>query len=318
VFPVPSPPFKEEWFPADGIALQPRAPSSGHKLHFDCDFLFDADADRAVDAVNACLAQAAAVLDSVVPPQVARADMLAAVGEWLEDPSMEPRTTAHELRQAYSLLRWCIPAGKLGWDPATVELWRHIAGSPLLGARLAALRGLDYCRQAPPLFVIDEAITFLQQEQFVPLTISGWGEQHKEGRMFATIMQRASDWERACEDLARHMFKDQEYEFQCTLQCGLRPDIALGPFERDPQRRVTRCASIIDAKTGETSSIAKYTDYADEVTAWHLDDGPELAEHAREHGDEALAQHILRLSRTYCGPELLWLENLRARHYPED
>lgn len=314
LFPVPSPAFAEQLFPADGIALQPRSPSGSHKLVLPCEMLFAEDRSRAVEAVNASLAQAAAVLDAAVPPQVARADALAAEGHWVEDPALQPRTTAHELRQACSLLTWCVPAGKHGHDLSTVELWRHLAGSPLLAVRLSALRGLDYCGEPPPLLVLDEAIAFLQQEQHVPRALEAWGEQHRVGRLHTTVLQRAYEWERLCERLARLLYPGAE--FQVVLQCGLKPDIALPPFELDPQGRVTHCARIIDAKTGETASIAKYREYADTVEAWHLTDGPALAEQARAAGNEALAQRILRLSRIECGPELLFLERLRERWYP--
>jgi hypothetical protein len=314
IFPIPSPPFAEQLFPADGIALQPRSPSGGHKLVFDCEMLFAEDPERAIEAVNAALAQAAAVCDSAVPPQVAQSGTLAAEGQWFDDPDLQPRTTAHELRQAHSLLRWCVPAGKHGHDLSTVELWRHLAGSPLLAVRLSALRGLDYCGQAPPLLVLDEALAFLQQEQFVPRALQAWGEQRKHGRLHTTVLQRAYEWQDACEDLARLLYPGAE--FQLVLQCALKPDIALPPFQLDAQGRVIRCARIIDAKTGETASIAKYREYADTVDAWHLKDGPALAEQARAAGNEPLAQRILRLSRIECGPELLFLERLRERYYP--
>lgn len=314
IFPIPSPAFAEQLFPADGIALQPRSPSGSHKLVLPCEMLFDEDRARAIEAVNASLAQAAAVLDAAIPPQVARADALAAEGHWVEDPGLQSRTTAHELRQAYSLLTWCVPAGKHGHDLSTLELWRHLAGSPLLAVRLSALRGLDYCGQAPPLLVLDEALAFLQQEQFVPRALQAWGEQRKHGRLHTTVLQRAYEWQDACEDLARLLYPGAE--FQLVLQCCLKPDIALPPFELDRQGRVTHCARIIDAKTGETASIAKYREYADTVDAWHLKDGPALAEQARAAGHEPLAQRILRLSRIECGPELLFLERLRERWYP--
>jgi len=306
LFPIPSPPVPDRLFPPDGIIIKAARKSPTYMPVVPFSVLWDRCPDRALVALNAGLAQAACVLDRATVPW-----LLADSDGHAEGPPGPMLSTASEVQQALFLCRWAREGTRHCGDRTTLDLWHHLAGSALFPARMAALRALDQLGEALPLLLVDEAADWIAQEEIIPACLRDFGS---ESQGFSQpVHDRAMEWQHLCERLAALVH--DKVLIQPLLQNLLRPDIVVvdEKLTRDGQGRIVYCSHIIDAKTGATGDLHKYKPFARRVEAWHLKDGAKLAQRARRHGDETLAQELLRVSRLNIGPELYYLEGFRER-----